>query len=147
MNVAYSGSGALGVFLVNGVPQFGFPPQPAMIGDWPFLVSSYITSQTSSGSNAQGATHLTLKHTYVSQDPARVGSFTTEDRAVCAPSGNDPAVCRVNDVLRIVEGDGVFTNAGGSLRNHGLIYFAPTPQYPMGYLTYNVRGRICGDGL
>ena len=28
MNIAYSGTGALGVFLVNGVPVFGFPPSP-----------------------------------------------------------------------------------------------------------------------
>ena len=71
------------------------------MGDLPVMVSSYITSQSGSGSNGQGATHLTLQHTYESTDPARAGKFITEDRAVCAPAGSDPAVCRVNDVLRL----------------------------------------------
>ena len=146
MNVTSTGTAALNGFLVNGVPVFGAPPQPAMLGNLPVMVSSFITGQTLSGSNGQGATHLTLQHTYESTDPARPGKFITEDRAVCAPSGSDPTVCRVNDVLRIVSGDGIFTNATGSLRNHGLIFFAPTAQYPGGHLTYDVRGRVCGSG-
>ena len=131
MNVAYSGSGPLGVFPVNGVPMFGFPPQAAMIGNLPVLVSSFITSPlppVGQGANGQGATHFTLQHRYESTDAARPGYFITEDRAVCAPAGSDPAVCRVNDVLTIVYGEGIFANAGGSAPRprHDLLRFYPT---------------------
>ena len=37
-------------------------------------------------------------------------------QAVCAP-GREATSCRLNDVLQIVDGAGMFANAGGSLRN------------------------------
>lgn len=142
MNIHYSGSGALGfIEIAPGIFSLGFPPQPAMLGDLPVLASSYITSLTPSGSNGQGAQHITLRHTYTSTDPARPGSFVTEDRAVCAPAGKDPNVCRVNDVLTIVSGTGIFANAGGKLTNHGVIDLNTFT------LSFDVRGRVCGDGL
>ena len=136
-NVFAEGSGPL----VNIGGTVGFAPTPATFGDVPGLLSSIVTSYDASGAAGQGAQHLTLVHTFVSTDANRPGSFTTSDRAVCAPAGSGPAVCRVNDVLTIVSGTGVFANAGGSLRNHGLIDFSTFS------LTYSIRGRVCGDGL
>ena len=89
----------------------------------------------------RGAQHITLQHKFESTDPARPGTFTTEDRAVCAPAGKDPAVCRVNDVLTIVSGTGIFANAEGSLRNHGIIDLSTFS------LSFSIRGRVCGDGV
>ena len=109
-------------------------------GNVPGLLSSIVTSFDASGSAGQGAQHLTLMHTFVSTDLMRPGSFTTQDRAVCAPAGSGPAVCRVNDVLTIVSGTGMFANAAGSLRNHGVIDFSTFS------LTFSIRGRVCGDG-
>ena len=79
-----------------------------------------------------------LQHAF--QTPAG-DYFLTQDRAVCAPAGPNPATCRVNDVLTIVGGTGIFANANGSLRNHGVIDFA------QGTLDFSIRGRVCGDGL
>ena len=136
-NVFAEGGGPL----VNIGGTIGFAPAPVMLGDVPGLLSSIVTSFDTSGAAGQGAQHLTLVHTFVSTDPLRLGSFTTQDRAVCAPAGSGPAVCRVNDVLTIVSGTGVFANAAGSLRNHGVIDFSTFS------LTFSIRGRICGDGL
>lgn len=137
MNVFAEGGGPL----ANIGGAVGFAPAPVRFGDVPGLLSSIVTAYGASGSAGQGAQHLTLVHTFVSTDPARPGSFTTRDRAVCAPAGSGPAVCRVNDVLTIVSGTGVFANAAGSLRNHGVIDFTTYS------LTFSLRGRICGDGL
>jgi hypothetical protein len=90
-----------------------------------------------SGSQGQGALHITLHHEF---DSAQ-GSFRTDDRAVCAPAGSDPNVCRVNDVLQIVSRAGVFANAAGQLHNHGVIDLNTFT------LTFSIRGRVCGDGL
>jgi len=144
MNVFAEGSGNLAIIEVApGVFTLGFPPTAVTFGNVPGLLSSVVTSLQTSGSKGQGAQHITLEHTFVSTDPARLGSFTTTDRAVCAPAGKDPAVCRVNDVLTIVSGTGIFANAEGSLRNHGIINLNPDAFS----LTYSIRGRVCGDGL
>jgi hypothetical protein len=135
INVSDEGSGPL-----SAVP-FGAAPSPVTLGNIPGLLSSVVTSLEPSAPNGHGALHLTLQHTFVSTDPARPGSFTTDDRAVCAPAGTDPNVCRVNDVLQIVSGTGIFANAGGSLRNHGIIDFNTFS------LTFSIRGRVCGDGI
>jgi hypothetical protein len=127
--------------LVNNGGTLGFAPAPVMFGDVPGMLSSVVTSYSASGAQGQGAQHLTLEHTFVSTDAARPGSFTTQDRAVCAPAGSDPFVCRVNDVLTVVSGTGIFANASGSLRNHGLIDMNTFS------LTFSIRGRVCGDGL
>ena len=150
-NVFYEGNNPLILVPVPGAPPGTFtiaaPPQPVILGDVPGMFGSIVTSLAASGSNGQGAQHVTLIHTFISTDPARPGSFTTRDRAVCAPAGSGPAVCRVNDVLTIVSGTGVFANATGSLRNHGIIDLTNlTPTTP-GSLTVSLRGRICGDGL
>ncbi len=119
----------------------GFAPTAVTLGNVPGLLSSVVTAFAASGSEARGAQHLTLLHTFVSTDPARPGTLTTQDRAVCAPAGSDPAVCRVNDALTVVGGTGVFANAAESLRNHGVVDFTTFT------LTFSVRGRLCGDGL
>ena len=101
-------------------------------------MASVLVSDEPSGASTRGARHWTLMHAFRT---ASGDHFLTRDRAVCAPAGSDPATCRVNDVLTIVAGTGVFADATGSLRNHGTIDFAA------GTLTYAIRGRLCGDGL
>jgi hypothetical protein len=141
-NVFFEGSAPLAVIEVApGVFTLGVPPIPTMLGNVPGMLGSVVTSLQASGAKAQGVQHITLVHTFESTDPARPGTFTTEDRAVCAPAGKDSAVCRVNDVLTIVSGTGIFANAEGSLRNHGIIDLASFS------LTISLRGRVCGDGL
>ena len=142
MNVTSEGSGYLGFIEVSpGDIRLGFPFQPTTLGDLPVMVQSYIDTIYASGSSGQGAQHITLVHTYVSTDPARPGSFTTQDRAVCGVAGQDPGVCIVNDVLSIVSGTGIFANAEGKLMNHGVLNLNTFS------LTYSVHGRVCGDGL
>ena len=135
INVSAEGSGPL------SANPFGAAPSPVTLGDIPGLLSSVVTGLETSGANGQGAQHLTLQHTFVSTDSSRPGSFTTEDRAVCAPAGSDPNVCHVNDVLQIVSGTGIFANADGSLRNHATLDLNSFT------LTFSIRGRVCGDGL
>jgi hypothetical protein len=139
MNVSFdTPSGALGlVEVAPGVFTLGALPTPVTLGGVSGLMSSVVTSQELSGAKGQGAQHLTLEHTFTSS----AGSFFTEDRAVCAPAGRDPNVCRVNDVLRVVRGTGIFVNAGGSLRNHGIIDLNTFT------LTISLKGRVCGDGI
>ena len=124
-----------------GIFTLGALPVAMTLGNVPGEMSSVITSLQPSGAQGQGAQHITLQHTFISTDPMRPGMFITQDRAVCAPAGANPATCRVNDVLTIVSGTGVFANAGGSLRNHGTIDLAGLT------VTVSLRGRICGDGL
>ena len=141
-NVFAEGGGPLAIIeIAPGVFTLGFPAAAVTLGNVPGMLSSYVTSLEASGSTGQGAQHITLQHTFVSTDPARPGTFITSDRAVCAPAGKDPASCRVNDVLTIVSGTGIFANAEGSLRNHGIIDLATFS------LTFSIRGRVCGDGL
>jgi hypothetical protein len=141
-NVFVEGGGPLAIIeIAPGVFTLGFPPTAVTFGNVPGMLSSYVTSLAASGSTGQGAQHITLQHTFVSTDLARPGTFITSDQAVCAPAGKDPASCRVNDVLTIVSGTGVFANAEGSLRNHGIIDLATFS------LTFSTRGRVCGDGL
>ena len=136
-NVSLEGVANLG--LVNG--SLGALPFEATIGGVRGLMSSYITGANPSGSAGQGAAHYTLQHTFISTDATRPGSFATADRAVCAVAGSDPNVCRVNDVLQIVRGDGVFANPEGFLTNHGTIDLNTWT------LTVDLGGRVCGDGL
>ena len=139
VNVEADGGAALGfVVLPDGTAGFGGTWTPITLGGIEGEMASVVTGQTVSGSNQQGAAHLTLKHSFRT---ATGDYFMTEDRAVCAPAGPNPATCRVNDALTIVSGTGVFANANGSLSNHGVISFAA------GTLEFSVRGRICGDGL
>jgi hypothetical protein len=137
VNVFAEGGGPL----ANISGSVGLAPIAITFGDVPGMLSSIVISLGGSGAQNQGAQHLTLMHTFVSIDPARPGTLTTEDRAICAPAGSDPAVCRVNDVLTVVSGTGIFAHASGSLRNHGELNFNTYS------LTFSIRGRVCGDGL
>jgi hypothetical protein len=140
LNVFAEGVAALGfVEVAPGVFTLAGLPTPTTIGGIDGELSSVVTSLETSGSAGQGAQHLTLQHRFVSTDPA--GSFTTEDRAVCAPAGTDANVCHVNDALQIVSGDGVFANASGSLHNHAIADLNTNT------LTFSLRGRVCADGL
>jgi hypothetical protein len=137
VNVFAEGAAPLGfVALPNGTAGFGGVWSPVTLGEWSGEMASVVTNQEMSGE--QGALHLTLEHAF------RLPSgdyFLTRDRAVCAPAGTNPATCRVNDVMTITGGTGVFTNANGSLRNHGVVDFAQNA------LDFSIRGRVCSDGL
>ena len=132
-NVVLEGTAPLG--LIDGA--LGAFPTPVTIAGIDGMLGSVITSMSTTGSDGQGAQHVTLRHQFTSQ----AGTFHTDDRAVCAPAGADPNVCRVNDVMEIVSGTGVFARASGQLVNHGTIDLNTFT------LTYSARGRVCGDGL
>lgn len=139
VNVQAEGTAALGlVMLPNGTTGFGGSWTPISLGGISGQMASVVLNQHGSGQSQDGAQHLMLQHAF--QTPAG-DYFLTEDRAVCAPAGPSPATCRVNDVLTIVGGTGIFANATGSLRNHGVIDFG------QGMLDFSMRGRVCGDGL
>jgi hypothetical protein len=123
--------------IAPGIVTLGAGPSTVTIGGITGDLSSIATSSITAGAKEQGAQHLTLRHTFSS--PA--GTFVTDDRAVCAPAGTDPTVCRVNDVLNVVSGTGVFANASGMLHNHAEADLKSMT------LTYTMRGRICGQGL
>ena len=132
-NVDLEGATPLGFF--GGA--LGAVPTPVTIAGIEGMLGSVITSMSPSGAAGQGAQHIRLRHEFVSS----AGTFRTDDRAVCAPAGSDPNVCRVNDVMEIVSGTGAFENASGQLVNHGTINLNTFT------LAYSARGRVCGDGL
>jgi hypothetical protein len=141
VNVSLEGVADLNI--ING--SLGALPFNVTIGDVRGEMHSVITGANPSG---QGSTHYTLQHRFDSTDSSRPGWFETEDRAVCALAGSDPNVCRVNDVLQVVRGAGVFANAGGFLTNHGTIDLTNfVPFVTNGALTVDLGGRVCGDGL
>ncbi|MEO7132656.1 MAG: hypothetical protein ABI024_00400 [Vicinamibacterales bacterium] len=142
MNVSFDGAAALAVIEVApGVFTLGALPAPFTLGDIPGMFGSVVTSLDTSGSKGQGAQHLTLQHSFVSSDPLRPGSFLTAARAVCAPAGTDPNVCRVSDVMQIASGTGIFANPDGVMHNHGVIDLNNFT------ITIALNGRVCGDGL
>lgn len=138
-NVEFTGQAALGfVVLPNGVAGLGGTWTPTTLGGIAGETASVLVGEEASGAEGQGARHWTLVHSF----RALNGDwFITSDRAVCAPAGQDPTTCRVNDVMTIVSGTGMFAGATGQLRNHGTIDFVN------GTLEVSLRGRICGDGL
>jgi hypothetical protein len=139
LNVEAEDIATLGIVtLPDGTTGFGGVWTPMTLGTLSGEMASVLVGQETSGSKEQGASHLRLKHAFRT---ASGDYFMTEDRAVCAPAGTDPQTCRVNDVLTIVSGTGVFSNANGTLRNHG------TADFVAGTLAFSIRGRICGDGL
>lgn len=139
VNVSAEGVAQLGIVtLPNGTTGFGAIWLPITLDGLSGQMASVVTGEEVSGSAQQGARHLTLEHAF---QMANGDYFLTNDRAVCAPAGPNPATCHVNDALTIVEGTGIFANANGSIRNHGTIDFA------QGSLTFTLRGRVCGDGL
>jgi hypothetical protein len=142
MNVSAEGVAALvAIEVAPGVFTLGAPPGPFTLGDIPGLFGSVVTSRNVSGSKGQGAQHFTLQHSFQSLDPARPGTFLTEAKAVCAPAGTDPNVCRVSDVMQIASGTGIFANPDGVLHNHGVIDLNTYT------ITISLNGRVCGDGL
>ena len=140
LNVAAQGVAPLAfpVTLPNGTTGSGGAWSALSLGGISGEMASVLVSAQPSGSKGQGAAHWVLEHAFRT---AAGDYFVTRDRAVCAPAGANPATCRVNDVLTIVEGAGIFANANGTLRNHGTIDFIA------GTLDFSIRGRICGDGL
>ncbi len=123
--------------IAPGVVTVGALPVPVTLAGVSGMLSSIVTGLDASGKNGQGAQHITLIHNFISAQ----GTFSTTDRAVCGVAGTDPNVCRINDVLQVTSGTGVFENAGGSLRNHGVIDLNTYT------LTLGLRGRVCGDGV
>ena len=138
-NVEFEGQAALGfVVLPNGVAGLGGTWTPTVLGGIAGETASVLVGEEISGGEGQGARHWTLVHSFRTLDG---DWFVTEDRAVCAPAGRDPTTCRVNDVMTIVGGTGIFADATGKLRNHGTIDFVN------GTLEISMRGRVCGEGL
>jgi hypothetical protein len=107
VNVSAEGTAALGVVtLPNGTTGFGGVWFPLTLGGIRGEMASVVVNQQLTGSNGQGAVHLALQHAF--QTPT--GDYLiSDDRAVCAPADNDPLTCRVNDVLTIVGGTGIFS--------------------------------------
>lgn len=141
INVFAEGTATLGpVLLPNGTAGFGGHAVPVTLGDFTGALMSVLVSQEVSGRGQQGATHLVLQHAFQISGGSR-DYFVTQDRAVCAPAGTNAATCRVNDVLTIIAGTGIFENATGSLRNHATVDFV------QGTMEFSTRGRVCGDGL
>ena len=137
-NVAAAEIAQLGpIEVAPGVFTLGGLPTPVVIAGVPGLLSSVLTGQRATA----GAIHYTLVHTFVSADPARPGGFTTSDQAVAAPADPDPNVAIINDVLSVVSGTSVFSNADGLMVNHALLNLNDFT------LTFSLRGRICADGL
>jgi hypothetical protein len=136
-NVSVAAAFELGPWMYQGEAVFGGQPQPVTLAGIEGEFGSFLTGERSTGIHGQGAIHWTLTHVFVSAQ----GGFLTEDRAVCAPAGNSPVVCRVNDHLEIVSGDGVFADARGFLHNHGVIDFVSST------MDASIRGRLCGSGL
>lgn len=144
VNVAVETSGPLGLWMHNGATVFGLVPGPVVLGGVSGTMGSFVHSETISGSKGQGAHHIVLSHVFTADDES--GSFTTQDKASCAPGDNNPATCIVNDHMTIVSGTGRYENARGMLQNHGLITFTSTAP-PAGTLDLSVHGRVCGDGV
>jgi hypothetical protein len=141
----------LGAWLLNGELAIGVPPTPVTLGGIEGWLASVVLEQRDLGRSP--TTHLRLNHVFVTEAPLDMGLpaifldqvdsyFLTDDRAVCA-AGSDPLSCRINDRMAVVQGAGIFRNAGGFLQNHGIIRFVPEP----GELISRLHGRICGDGL
>lgn len=142
MNVSMDVTASLSpIEVAPGVFTLGTLPSPVTLGNIAGVISTVVTSLDASGVKGQGAQHLTVQLLFESTDPLRAGTFRTENKVVCAPAGTDPNVCRVNDVMQIVSGTGVFSNAEGSFRAHGV--------FDLNNFTIQVRqtGRVCGDGL
>ena len=138
VNVLVEGVAALGLVPDGlGSLTLGAIPMSATIAGVSGMLGSAVTGLAASGSKGQGAQHITLVHSFISPQ----GTFTTSDRAVCAVAGTDAKTCRVNDVLTVVSGTGVFANAGGTLRNHGVLNLNTYS------LSVSLRGRVCGDGI
>ena len=146
VNVSFEGVGEVNIVdIVDGVGRLGALPLPVTIGKLPGNLQSVITGARPSG---RGSTHYTLQHRFESTDSNRPGWFETEDRAVCAVAGRDPFVCRVNDVLQVVRGEGVFAHPSGFLTNHGTIDLTNfILSGGNGTVTVDLGGRVCGDGL
>lgn len=126
---------------VEPIVGAGGLPGAATLGAFTGQLSSVLTSESQSG---EGVLHYSLVHYF---DAGADGAFWTRDRAVCAPAGGGALTCRVNDVLTVAAGTGAFGNAGGSLRNHGVITITDPTGNPFGTLTVDLRGRLCGDGV
>ncbi|CAN5795315.1 hypothetical protein BH23GEM9_BH23GEM9_27880 [soil metagenome] len=134
------GTAPLGIIPAGyeGAGGLGGLPGPFTFGDISGTLHSYLTSGvTPVGANAQGATHITLRHIFTSSD----GSFRTDDKAVCAPVPGAPGTCRLSDQMTVAGGDGVFDGAAGKLRNRGVLDFNTFT------LSYHLTGRLCGAGL
>ena len=140
VNVEHAGLAYLDPFveLPDGLIGLGADWTPTTLGPYQGEMASVVTQQRFTGANGQGAAHWELVHAFRLDDD---NWFLTHDRAVCAPAGSDPTTCRVNDVLTITGGVGIFANATGQLRNQGVIDLANFT------LTTDIRGRVCGDGI
>jgi hypothetical protein len=163
MNVEYQGLSALGPWLLDGEIVPGAPPAPVTFGGVDGWLASVLDVENLHVPGKSGTTHWSLRHYFLTHAPAAVdlgggfivpaidlsaqaSFFYTDDRAVCAAAGRDPLSCRVNDIMSVRGGTGIFANAGGFLHNHGTITLVD-PALGIGSGDFRLRGRVCGDGL
>lgn len=146
VNVRAEATGDLGPWAKDGFGGFGLQPTPIALGGVEGTMASFLLSETISGSKMQGAHHLVLQHVFWADDG--ISWFLTEDKASCAVSSNSLLDCRVNDNLRIVEGEGIYEDAEGMLHNHGWIEVEDWGPPPVGgTLDLTIHGRVCGNGV
>jgi hypothetical protein len=138
----FVGDWPLGIVQVDGHWGLGAMWQDATIGDVTGQMASVILGVRYTGAHGQGAQHYQLIHRFDADDGE--SWFRSVDRAVCAPAGPDPLVCRVNTSMNIESGEGLFANASGHMHNHGRLVITGFDP-PAGYLQADIRGRICAD--
>jgi len=134
------GTNPLGIIPAGfeGAGGLGGMPGPFAVGSITGTLHSYVTSPLAGvGANAQGTTHITLRHVFTST----AGSFYTDDKAVCAPDPNGIATCRLMDQMTVAGGTGAFNDAAGKLHNQGFLDFATFT------LSFHLKGQICGAGI
>lgn len=135
-SVDLAGTGALGFIPagLEGAGSIGALPAATTFAGITGMLHSYITNLLPVGVNAQGATHITLVHVFNSG----LGTFHTDDKAVCAPNPGGPGTCLLSDQMTIASGTGAFEQATGKLHNRGVLDFNSF------MLTFHATGRICG---
>jgi hypothetical protein len=138
----FVGEWPLGIVNIGEHWGLGAVWRDVTIGDVEGQMASVILESRYTGARGQGAQHYDLIHRFDADDGE--SWFRTVDRAVCAPAGKDPLVCRVNTRMRIEAGQGLFANASGHMHNHGLLVITGFDP-PAGYLQADIRGRICAD--
>jgi hypothetical protein len=161
-NVEFAVHAELGLWMFNGTLVPGAAPAPVTLAAVDGWLGSVLTPSVTTHGRSQ-TVHWVLHHVFATDAPTLVDPglgfpvlsvdlstqsswFITDDRAVCAAAGGGPLTCRVNDILEVSGGAGIFANADGLLHNHGLITITD-PSTGAGFGEFHGRGRVCGDGL
>lgn len=153
----------LSLWMLDGQLVPGAAPGPVNLGGIDGWLGSLLLVDQVTTHGQSETVHWALRHIFTTSAPQLVDSglgfpvpgvdlasapswFVTFDRAVCAAAGGGPSTCRVNDILQVTDGAGIFDEAGGFLHNHGTITITD-PVTGAGVGVFHLRGRICGAGL